>query len=164
MNTDLKNIMLTPFNILYKINSEFELKIMFYLKQGYKLNLKNPKTYSEKLQWIKLNDKNELMPICADKYLVRQYVKDCGCGKILNDLLWQGFDANDIPFDNLPDKFVIKTTHGSTHNIICKDKNKLNRKNTIKQLNKWLKQKYLLCYGEWFYGCLLYTSPSPRDS
>ena len=152
MNRTLKNILLTPMNVLYRINPKLELKLMFYLKHGYRLNLNEPKTYNEKLNWMKLYYRNELMPICADKYTVRQYVKDCGCGEILNELYWQGFDAKDIPFDDLPKQFVIKVTHGSGNNIICKDKDKLNKKKTIRKLNRWLKQKYLPCYGEWFYG------------
>lgn len=152
MNNTLKNILLIPMNILYKINPTTELKILFFLKKGYKLNLSNPVTFNEKLNWIKLYDKNELIPICADKYTVRQYVEDCGYKEILNDLLWDGFDANEIPFDKLPQQFVIKVTHGSGLNIICKNKDDLNIRHTIRKLNKWLKQKYLLCYGEWFYG------------
>ena len=75
MNTLQKNIILAPFNLLYKIAPKFELGLLFRIKQGYKLNLKNPKTYNEKIQWIKINDKNPLMPMCVDKYTVRNYVK-----------------------------------------------------------------------------------------
>jgi hypothetical protein len=152
MNDALKNKLLMPMNLLYKLDPETELKILFFLKKRYKLNLSNPVTYSEKLNWIKLYDKNELIPLCADKYTVRRYVEDCGYKEILTDLFWEGFDANEIPFDKLPQQFVIKVTHGSGFNIICRNKDNLNIKHTIKQLNKWLKQKYLLCYGEWFYG------------
>ena len=60
MNTLTKNMILFPFNILYKLNPALELKLMFRLKQGYSLDLRNPKTYNQKLQWIKLYDKNEL--------------------------------------------------------------------------------------------------------
>lgn len=147
-----KNIILTPFNILYRINPVLNLKILFRLKLGYKLNLNNPRTYNEKLQWIKLYDKNPLMPKCCDKYTVREYIEKKGYGEILNDLLWVGFDPADIPFDDLPDKFVIKVTHGSTFNIICQDKSKLDRKDVVKKCKKWLKAKFLPCYGEWFYG------------
>lgn len=83
MNDRVKNIILTPMNLLYKLNPEANLKILYYLKTGRKLNLKKPKTYSEKLQWMKLYYKNKLLPICADKYKVRQYVKQCGCENIL---------------------------------------------------------------------------------
>lgn len=152
MDTHKKNIVLLPFNILYKISPKLELKVLFYIKQGYRLNIKKPKTYNEKLQWIKLYDKNLLMPKCVDKYTVREYVEKKGCKEILNELLWEGFDPEDIPYENLPNKFVIKVTHGSTFNIICTDKSKLNIKDTNKKIKKWLKEKFLLCYGEWFYG------------
>lgn len=152
MNTTTKNLLLAPLNLLYKISPKTELKLLFKLKQGYSLNLKNPQTFNEKLQWIKLYDKNPLMPKCVDKYTVREYVESVGCGEILNELLWQGFNPDDIPFDKLPNKFVIKVTHGSTFNIICTDKSKLDQEKTKAQLKKWLKAKFLPCYGEWFYG------------
>lgn len=152
MNNTVKKMILFPFNLLYKISPKFVLKSLFYVKQGDKLNLKQPKTFNEKINWLKLYYRNDLMPICADKYTVRQYVKECGYADILNDLLWEGFNANDIPFNALPNQFVIKVTHGSGHNIICEDKNKLNIKKTTINLNKWLSEKYLPSYGEWFYG------------
>ena len=76
MNSLLKNIILTPFNLLYNISPEYELKLMFRLKQGYSLNLEDPQTFNEKIQWIKLYDKNPLMAKCSDKYLVRNYIKE----------------------------------------------------------------------------------------
>ena len=152
MNTVTKNIVLAPFNILYKIAPALELKLMFKLKQGYSLNLKNPKTYNEKLQWIKLYDKNEWMPKCCDKYAVREYIEKMGCTELLNTLYWHGTNPDNIPYDDLPDKFVIKVTHGSTFNIIVTDKSKLNKEETKKKLQKWLKAKFIPCYGEWFYG------------
>lgn len=152
MNNLVKNVILTPFNILYKISPVLDLKLLFRLKVGYKLNLKNPQTFNEKLQWIKLNIHDPLMPKCCDKYTVREYVKECGCEEILNTLLWEGFHPEDIPFDTLPEQFVIKVTHGSTYNIICTDKSKLDYNDVIRKCNKWLKHKFLPCYGEWFYG------------
>lgn len=152
MDNLIKSAILTPFIILYKMNKEAELKLIFRLKCGYRLNLENPRTYNEKIQWIKLHDHNPLMPKCCDKYAVRQYVQSKGCGEILNTLIWEGFDPAEIPFDTLPEKFVIKVTHGSTFNIICKDKRELNREEVIRKCNKWLKAKFLEAYGEWFYG------------
>lgn len=152
MNYTLKNLLLSPMNLLYTISPKLTLKILFRLKVGYPLNLEAPATYNEKLNWQKLYYKNDLFGVCADKYLVRQYVKDQGCGDILNTLLWSGFDPEEIPFDSLPDRFVIKTTHGSGFNIICKDKSKLDRAATVKQLKKWLKVKYIKCYGEHWYS------------
>jgi hypothetical protein len=152
MNNTLKNILLTPLNTLYKISPKTVLEILFYLKKRYKLNLTDPITFCEKLNWIKLYFKNDLIPTCADKYTVREYVKKCGYKKFLNELLWEGFDANEIPFNKLPSQFVMKVTHGSGLNIICRNKENLNIAHTIKLLNRWMKQKYLPCYGEWFYG------------
>src|SRR5690625_934032 len=154
MNERLKRIILIPFNILSKISPALALKILFYIKQGYRLNLKNPRTYNEKLNWLKLNYRNKLMPICADKFTVRQYVKDKGLDHILNELYWEGFNPEDIPFDKLPNQFVIKVTTGSGKNIICKDKTKLNHQKTIETLRRWLSEKYLPAYGEWFYDVI----------
>lgn len=151
-NNRIKNIILTPFNILFNIAPVFCTKVIFRLKLGEKLDLNNPITFNQKLQWIKLYDKEPLMPICVDKYTVRDYVKKAGCEEILNDLIWEGYNPADIPFEQLPNKCVIKATHGQGMNIIVKDLDKLNKKSTIKQLQKWLKEKYLPCYGEWFYG------------
>lgn len=152
MDNITKNIVLMPFNVLYKMSPKLTLKLLFRLKLGYKLNLDNPKTYNEKLQWIKLYDRNPLMPKCCDKYAVREYVESKGCKEILNELIWEGFNPEEIPFDSLPEKCVIKVTHGSTFNIICEDISKIDRAKVISDCKKWLKAKFLPCYGEWFYG------------
>lgn len=152
MKTDIKNLILTPFNILYRIAPKTELKLMYRLKQGHRLDLEHPKYYTEKLQWIKLHDRNEWITKCCDKYAVREYVEKMGCGELLNTLYWQGTDPDQIPYDSLPDRFVIKATHGSTFNIIVRDKSELDRKEVSKKLRRWLKAKFIPCYGEWFYG------------
>lgn len=152
MNYTAKSIILAPMNVFYSINPKAEIELMFRLKQGYKLNLENPRTYNEKINWQKLYYNNKYFGICSDKYLVRQYVQEHGCGNLLNELIWSGFNAKEIPFDDLPNQFVIKATHGSGFNIICKDKKTLDRKATIRKLNKWLKTKFIKCYGEHWYG------------
>jgi len=152
MNNKLKKIIVLPMNILYKINPKLETKIMFLIKNRYRLHLNKPVTLNEKIQWIKFYDRNKLMPLCADKYTVRKYVEDCGCKEILNHLLWEGRNPDEIPFEQLPNQFVIKVTHGSGFNIICRDKSELHTDKVKKQLHKWLKEKYIICYGEWFYG------------
>lgn len=130
--------------IITTFSPKIASKIYYETKLKKKLNLKNPETFNEKLMWIKLNelDNNELVKKCADKYRVGEYVKDCGCGEILNELIGVYDSANEIKFDELPDKFVLKCNHASGYNIICKDKVKLNKKRTIRQLNKWLKTDY----------------------
>lgn len=152
MNYKLKRILLKPFDLLYKISPELTLRILFKLKTGDKLNLEEPKTYNEKIQWLKLYYKDPRIPQYVDKYQVRKYVNNKGLGHILNDLLWEGFNPEDIPFEKLPNKFVIKATHGQGYNIICTDKSKLNYKEIINKLNEWLDAKFFPSYGEWFYG------------
>ena len=147
-----KNFILTPFNVLYKFNPELTLKLLYRLKMGQKLDLKNPKLYNEKIQWIKLNDKNPLMPMCCDKFWVREYVKSKGLENILIEQYWNGFDPNQIPYESLPEEFIIKVTHGSSFNIISTNKEKLNKVDVSIKINRWLKSKYLSSYGEWFYG------------
>lgn len=147
-----KNAILTPFNLPYRMSPELTLKILFRLKVGYPLNLEHPRTYNEKLQWIKLHDRNPLMVQCCDKYVVRKYVESKGCGKYLNDLLWQGFDPADIPFDELPERYVVKVTHGSTFNIIVDGTKPVDREEVVAKCRKWLKAKFPSYYGEWFYG------------
>ena len=151
MKTNTKNIILFPLNVLHRISPATTLKIMYRLKQGRKLDLKNPKTYTEKLQCVKLDFKHPLLTKLVDKYTVREYIGE-KAPEILTNLLWEGFDARKIPWDSLPNKFVMKATHGSGFNIICHDKSKLDREQCVKTLNGWLKEKFLRCYGEWFYG------------
>ena len=129
--------------ILLKISPKFIYKRIYKKSQGKTLNLKNPKLFNEKLMWLELNNKNnDLMVKCTDKYDVRQYVKDKGCGEILNELYGLYNDANEINWDELPKKFVLKCTHGCGFNIICNDKSKLDKKETIKKLNKWKSKRF----------------------
>ena len=109
---------------------------------GQKLDLKNPRNFNEKLQWLKLYWQNPLVVKCADKYGVREYAKDCGCEEILNQLYGVYEHPSEIDWGNLPDKFALKCTHGSGFNIICDDKKKLDKEQTLKQLNEWLKTRY----------------------
>ena len=118
MNNTVKNVVLFPLNLLYRISPKLTLKILFRLKNGYKLNLKNPTTYNEKLQWIKLYYRNPLLTKLVDKYTVREYVGE-RAPEILTKLFWEGFNVKEIPWETLPDQFVIKVTHGSGFNIIC---------------------------------------------
>lgn len=152
MNAIIKNSILFPFNILYRISPETDLKILFALKQHYPLHLEEPETYNEKLQWLKLYDRNPLIPLCCDKYLCREYITRCGLQKLLVPLYWEGFDPANIPFEELPEEFVIKVTHGSTFNIICDRSNRMSRQKIIRKCNRWLHTRFIPCYGEWFYG------------
>ena len=76
MKTSVKNIVLFPLNLLYRISPKTTLKILFRTKSGYRLNLKNPTTFYEKIQWIKLNYKNPAITKLVDKYTVRSYIQE----------------------------------------------------------------------------------------
>ena len=109
-------------------------KFLYWDVMGLRLDLVNPKDYNEKLQWLKLNWKDPLITQCADKYGVRVYVKGCGCEDILNELYGVYDKTDDINWEFLSDKFVLKCTHGCGYNIICTDKSKLNKKDSLAKL------------------------------
>ncbi len=114
-------------------------------------DLKNPKTFCEKLQWLKLYDRNPEYSKMVDKYEVREYVKEKLGEEYLVPLLgvWDSFD--EIDFDKLPRQFVLKCTHDSGGLVICKDKSKLNIEKTRKKINRSLKNNYYWSGREWPY-------------
>lgn len=116
------------------------LQLQYFIKTGRKLNLKNPKRFTEKLQWYKLYYKNPLMIKCVDKYSVRGYVKKCGLGNILNRCYGVYDSPEDINFDELPEQFVIKDTLGGGGNsvIIVKDKNEFDIASAKIQMQNWI--------------------------
>lgn len=83
------------------------LKIQYRLKTGRKLNLKNPKRWTEKIQWYKINYRNPLMTKCVDKYSVRSYIRKIGLESILNECYGVFDDPEEINFDDLPNEFVL---------------------------------------------------------
>lgn len=109
---------------------------------GHKLNWDNLQTYTEKMQWAKLYDKNPLKATLTDKYLVREWVEKTIGGEYLIPLLgvWDNFE--DIDFSELPDRFVLKTNHGSGTNLIVKDKSKLNLKRAKRMFDDWMNIDY----------------------
>lgn len=151
MKKELKSKLLLPFNVLSRVAPEMNTKLLFRMKCGYKLDLKHPTTYNEKLNWLKLYYRNDLMPRCADKYAARGYIEEAGFGQYLPKLFWHGTDVDKIPFEELPDRFVIKSTSGSGNNIIVKNKRLLDIVAIKKEISGWLKEKYLPAYGEWHY-------------
>ena len=136
------------------VPDKWMVQIQYCLKTGRKLNLKDPKRYTEKLQWYKLYYRNPLMPICVDKYKVRQYVKNRGYGYILNSLIGVYDSLDEINFEDLPDQFVIKDTLGGGGNsvIICRDKKKLDIDAVKNSIRQWLRPTKGKHPGrEWFY-------------
>lgn len=131
--------------ILCKISPKLASKKLYKNVKGKKLETKNPVTFNEKLMYLKLNNynKNKNVFKCSDKFLIREYVKSKGISdKNLPKLLKVYNNANEIDFNDLPNKFVLKCSHGCGFNIVCQDKKKLNKNEAIKKLKKWQKTKF----------------------
>ncbi|MCD8382669.1 MAG: glycosyltransferase [Clostridiales bacterium] len=129
------------------------LKEWYYQKTGQTLNLEHPRTYTEKIQWLKLHDSTPLKGELSDKYLVRNYVKQKIGEEYLVPLLGVWDRAEDIPFDALPVRFALKATHGSGWNIIVHDKSSLNVADARRKLNEWLQTNFAFYAGlELHYG------------
>lgn len=127
------------------------LKVIYRSKFGKKLNLKNPQTYNEKLQWLKLYDHSNIYTTLVDKHLVKKYVSDViGEQYIIPTLgVYNSFD--EIDFDKLPNKFVLKTTHDSGGVVICTDKSVLDIEETNSILTSHLKKSFFHQGREWPY-------------
>lgn len=145
-------------NILYRIpflshriDDVRYLKMIYFFCFWKKLNLDNPKTYNEKLQWLKINDRKDIYTTMVDKYEVKKYVSNIiGEEYIIPTLgVWDNFD--DIDFSLLPDKFVLKCTHDSGGLVICRDKKKFDIKKARDKINKTLKRNYYYLGREWPY-------------
>lgn len=132
-------------------DDEKYLKFVYKEKMNKELDLDNPKTYNEKLQWLKIHDRKDEYTKMVDKYSVREYIKETIGEEYLIPCLGVYNDVNEIDFDKLPNQFVLKTTHDSGTAIICKDKTKLDKEKTIKKLNKSMKRKYFYLWREWPY-------------
>lgn len=129
-----------------------------FLKMAYrtylrkKLNLDNPTTFNEKLQWLKLNDRKPEYTVYVDKYLVREHIKNTIGEQYLIPLLGVWDDPEKIDFDVLPDQFVLKCNHNSGRGMcICTDKSKIDINKVKKGLKKGLKENYYLSGREWPY-------------
>lgn len=133
------------------IPDDIYLKKEFKVRMGKELNLKNPKTFNEKLQWLKLYDRNPEYTMMVDKYAAKQYVANkIGEEYIIPTLgVWTKFD--DIDFDKLPNQFVLKCTHDSGGLVICKDKSTLDITAAKRKIEHCLKRKYYYIHREWPY-------------
>ena len=127
------------------------LKIKYRLAMKKKLNLKTPQTFNEKIQWLKLYDRNPEYTKMVDKYEVRKYIAETIGEEYLIPLLgvWDKFD--DIDFAKLPEQFVLKCTHDSGGLVVCKDKSQFDINEARKKINKCLKRNYFWQSREWPY-------------
>ena len=135
---------------LTSLSPKWSVKTLFRIYHRRRLNLENPQTLDEKIQWMKLYyyKDNELVQRCADKFRVRDYVQECGLEHILNPLIKTYHHASEINWDELPDKFVLKWNFGCGGNVICPDKSKLDIPATIRDLNRFEKIKFHLIAAE----------------
>lgn len=135
----------------WNMDDDEYLKKKFKAKIGKDLNLESPTTFNEKLQWLKLNDRNPKYTTMVDKYEVKQYVADkIGEQYIIPTYgVWDKFE--DIDFDKLPEQFVLKCTHDSGGLVICRDKSKFDIDAAKKKINKSLQNNYFYNGREWPY-------------
>lgn len=134
-------------------------RILFVMRTKSLPHLRRPRTFNDKTTWLKIKKYNSdsLVVVCADKYNVREYVASKGCGEILNDLYGVYDKFNEIDFDKLPRRFVIKCVHGSAYNVIVNDKEKMNIADARRKVEKYQKEIYGYATSE-----LYYTKIKPR--
>lgn len=149
----LKNLILGTFRSKYFqwIPDKAFIYVVYLIETGKLLRLKQPQTYNEKIQWLKINDKNHLFSTWSDKFLVREFIKQ----KIGNDYLIPTIgiyeNPDQINFNELPDKFVIKISNGSGTNILCTSKQTFDIKSSKRLLQKWMKRNGSMFGREWVY-------------
>jgi hypothetical protein len=158
---DIKAIIKQPKNVLfwfvsnvlspYIKNDKYYLELEYRIRCHKKLNWKAPRTFNEKLQCLKLYDRNSRYTELVDKYAVKNIVSNL-IGKefvIPTIAVWN--TVEEIDFDSLPNQFVLKCTHDSGGVVICKDKQTLDKKKLRKILKKYLNRNYYLQHREWPY-------------
>ncbi len=137
--------------ITYIIPDKLYSSLKYRIKMKKWINWKNPETFNEKIQWLKLNDRNPLYTKLVDKYEVKDYVSNIIGEKYIIPTLGIYDKFDDIDFTKLPEQFVIKCTHDSGGLVICKDKSSFNIENAKEKINKSLKRNYYYGNREWPY-------------
>lgn len=136
---------------IIKLSDKKFLDICFQYYLGRKINWDNPKTYNEKLQWLKVYDRKDIYTMMVDKYEAKKYVATIiGDEYIIPTLgVYENFD--DIDFSKLPNKFVMKCTHDSGGLVICTNKKNFDYRKARKKIENSLKVNYYNCWREWPY-------------
>ena len=144
---------LHDFFFYYLIPDRWEIKYRFKKKLGYKCNLRNPRTFNEKIQWIKLYDRNPLYPKLTDKLQVKEIVTKVLGEEYVIPLLAGGFSHfDDIPFDDLPDQFVLKCNHDAGSTVVCNDKKTFDFESARQKIEMTLRRNYYHYFGkQWGY-------------
>lgn len=135
----------------YCVSDVTLIKKKFKERVGREVELENPIKFNDKLQWLKLNWYDPLATKCADKYEVREIIEDKIGKEYLNELYGVYESVDEIDLDELPNSFVLKGTHGSGFNIICKDKNNMDWDVEFKKMKRWLRTNYYWQNREWVY-------------
>lgn len=136
-----------------KLKDRHYIEKLFFCKTGRELNLNDPATYNEKLQWLKLYWRDPLAEQCADKFLVRNYIKEKGYEDFLIPIIGVYDSLEEIQFQHLPKKFIIKTTHDSGGVYFIKNKTKINKKKITTSIRNRMKNKHQSIYlKEWVYS------------
>ena len=137
------------------LSDEEFLKKVFPKYMGYPLDLENPKTFSEKLQWLKVNYRNPIQTVMVDKHEAKHFIAErVGSQYIIPTLaVWDSVE--DIDFDALPNQFVLKSTHDSGGIVICKDKSSFDFEAAKAKLSASLKRDYSKIAREWPYQNVL---------
>ncbi len=148
----LKKIALGILKKMKFLPASFYMKIYYEYYTGKKLDLKNPVEFNQKIQWLKVYYKPAILNKLVDKYEVRSYVEQKIGSKYLNELIGVYYNAKDVNFDALPDRFVIKGAHGYNFNLIVKDKSAVKSSRAKYLFRKWLlRNQYYRGGLEWAY-------------
>lgn len=135
----------------HDLPDEEYLKKMFKLKMGYELDLSNPKTFNEKLNYLKIHNRDPIYTKMVDKHDVKEYVGSIIGKDYIIEEIGVFNNTSEIHLSKLPDKFVMKTTHGSGGVVVCKDKSKIDWNKVFKEFDKSLKHSYYYAFREWPY-------------
>ena len=150
----LINVKAYFFYFLNKVFGYYYTKRKYYKKMGHPLNLTHPRSIHEKIIWKKIHDRNPLLPVTADKYQARSYIKETlgeeQAKELLIPLLYVTDKPVTIPFEKLPPAFIVKPNHASGRYVIVED-GKLNKEKIIDACKRWLKTPYGLDRLEWAY-------------
>ena len=130
------------FHVLGCCWPRMQVSLRYRLTHGKWIDWKNPRDIDEKIQWLKFYGDTSQWPRLADKYAVREYVKEKGLEDILVPLIGKWDKAEDIPWESLPNQFVMKTNHGSGDALVCTDKSKLDTAYHTKNFDRLLKEKF----------------------
>lgn len=136
--------------LLCRISPKLNIKFLFWVNFRRRLNLRDPKTLDEKLQWMKLYyyKNNPLVSQCADKWRVREYVKACGLEHILNPVIKTYRHGSEIDWAELPQRFVLKWNFGCGGNLVCLDKAKLDTRWALEEIERFRKTHQHLLAAE----------------